>query len=184
LKSIICLIKKSSFSKEKTVGLEVQIKNALKRAEEIKLLAKKTSPSKKQEETLNETVLPTKHEDPYISSKRNSSFSQEELNVLRRGSFINDREYVPFLQHVDSKEKFYSPIPFSDKDGLLKLSSSQKEKFGSWARPDELFEDPNLIMIVSSFSIKQTCISDCSLVASLTVCAQFERKFGKKLLAP
>lgn len=174
-------MKKSSFSKEKSNGLEIQIKNALKRAEEIKIALKKTSPTKKQVEIPNETVLPAKHEDRL---KRHQSFTQEELIVLRRGSFINEREYVPFLQHVDSKEKFYLPIPFSDNDGLLKLSNSQKEKFSSWARPDEIFEDPKLIMIISSFSIKQTCISDCSFVASLTVCAQYERKFGKKLLAP
>lgn len=39
------------------------------------------------------------------------------------------------------------------------------------------------MMLVSSFSVKQTCISDCSFVASLTVCAQYERKFNKKIFS-
>ena len=39
------------------------------------------------------------------------------------------------------------------------------------------------MMVVSSFSVKQTCISDCSFVASLTICAQYERKFNKKILS-
>lgn len=71
----------------------------------------------------------------------------------------------------------------SDKDGKLALSPSQRERFSKWVRPDEIFENPKLMMMISSFSVKQTCISDCSFVASLTVCAQYERKFNKRILS-
>lgn len=50
-----------------------------------------------------------------------SSYSKEELSVLKLTSVINQREYVPFLS-VDLKERFAYPIPFSDKHGLLALS--------------------------------------------------------------
>lgn len=74
-------------------------------------------------------------------------------------------------------------IILSDKDGKLALSPSQIKHFHKWVRPDEIFENPNLMMLISSFSVKQTCISDCSFVASLTVCAQYERNFNKKILS-
>lgn len=41
------------------------------------------------------------------------SFSQDELNVLRNGSNINGRNYVPFFPHIDAKERFSFPIPFT-----------------------------------------------------------------------
>lgn len=50
-----------------------------------------------------------------------SSYSKEELTVLKLTSVINQREYVPFLS-VDLKERFAYPIPFTDRHGLLNLS--------------------------------------------------------------
>lgn len=122
-----------------------------------------------------------------VNNKRQSSsgtFSKEEIAVLRNGSYINGRDYLPFFVEIDSKEKFFNfHIPFTDKSGKLPLSPSQLERFARWVRPDEIYDDPKLMMLVSSFSVKQTCISDCSFVASLTVCAQYERKFNKILLS-
>ena len=103
--------------------------------------------------------------------------------MLRRGSSINGRNYVPFFEELDTKEKFNFSIPYGDKDGKLALSTSQLARFSHWSRPDEIFEKPTLMLLVSSLSVKQTCISDCSFVASLTVCAQYEKKFGKSLLS-
>ncbi|KAL4222516.1 calpain 7 [Mactra antiquata] len=109
------------------------------------------------------------------------SYTKEEIDVLRKTSDINGRIYVPFLS-VDVKEKFAFPVPFSDKDGKLALSPKQKEQIVKWVRPEDYCDSPQMIYAVSSFSIKQTVVSDCSFVASLAISAQYERRFKQKLI--
>ncbi|KAL5006400.1 hypothetical protein ScPMuIL_015206 [Solemya velum] len=109
------------------------------------------------------------------------SYTRQEIQVLRDTSLINGREYVPFMS-VDKAERFAFPVPFSDKCGKLALSPKQKEKFGKWARPEDFCDAPQMIYAVSSFSIRQTIVSDCSFVASLAISAQYERRFKKKLI--
>ncbi|XP_077978254.1 calpain-7-like [Glandiceps talaboti] len=111
-----------------------------------------------------------------------SFYTQEEIAVLRRTSYINGKEYVPFISQADLKETFAYKIPFSDSHGKLQLSPKQKEKFAKWIRPDEMLSEPQMIYAVSSFSIKQTVVSDCSFVASLAISAQYERRFQKQLI--
>ncbi|XP_005103688.1 calpain-7 [Aplysia californica] len=110
-----------------------------------------------------------------------SSYSKDEIAVLRSTSKINSREYVPFLA-VDRREKFAFPVQFDDKDGKLILSPKQKQQFGKWVRPEAFCDDPKVIIAVSSFSIRQTIVSDCSFVASLAISAQYEKRFRKKLI--
>lgn len=112
-----------------------------------------------------------------------SSYTKEEKTVLLHSSHINDHEFVPFMS-IDLAEKFQYAIPFTDKDGLLELAPKQKPDFGRWCRPEELFPEPKMLLghHVDYYSIKQTVVSDCSLVASLAVSAQYERKFGRRLI--
>ncbi len=56
-------------------------------------------------------------------------YSPEEIAVLKRGSRINGREYVPFMA-VDLRERFAYPMPFVDKDGQLALALKQKQVRG------------------------------------------------------
>lgn len=42
-----------------------------------------------------------------------ASFTKDEINVLRRGSCINGRDYVPFFPEIDAKDRFSFPIPFT-----------------------------------------------------------------------
>ncbi|KAG8229479.1 hypothetical protein J437_LFUL010053 [Ladona fulva] len=117
------------------------------------------------------------------------SYSEEEKRVLLSTSLINGVEYVPFM-NVDLGERFRYPVPFSDKDGPLRLSPKQKKAFSRWARPDEIHSEPRMVALrgkgdtalVDCFSIKQTVVSDCSFVASLAVGALYERRFGKRLI--
>uniref|UniRef100_UPI003AB0F2EB calpain-7 isoform X4 n=1 Tax=Centroberyx gerrardi TaxID=166262 RepID=UPI003AB0F2EB len=108
-------------------------------------------------------------------------YTQAEIEVLRSTSTINSMAYVPFMS-VDLKERFAFPVPFSDKTGKLALSPKQKAIFSRWVRPDEICNNPTMILSVSSFSIKQTVVSDCSFVASLAISAAYERRYNKKLI--
>ncbi|XP_054637585.1 calpain-7 isoform X2 [Dunckerocampus dactyliophorus] len=115
------------------------------------------------------------------SEPHGQRYTSEEIEVLRSTSTINGIAYVPFMS-VDLKERFAFPVPFSDKMGKLALSPKQKAIFSRWVRPDEICTSPTMIMSVSSFSIKQTVVSDCSFVASLAISAAYERRYNKKLI--
>ncbi|XP_018046701.1 PREDICTED: calpain-7-like [Atta colombica] len=112
-----------------------------------------------------------------------TNYTEEEKKVLLYGSHINDNEFVPFMS-IDLAEKFQYAFPFTDKDGLLELAPKQKPDFVGWRRPEELYSDPKMVIghHVDYFSIKQTVVSDCSFVASLAVSAQYEKKFGRRLI--
>ncbi|XP_013806197.1 calpain-7 isoform X1 [Apteryx mantelli] len=115
------------------------------------------------------------------SESQGQRYTAEEIEVLRKTSKINGIEYVPFMS-VDLRERFAFPMPFSDKCGKLPLSPKQKAIFAKWVRPDDLTNNPTMIYTVSSFSIKQTIVSDCSFVASLAISAAYERRYSKKLI--
>lgn len=112
-----------------------------------------------------------------------SNYTEEEKRVLLYGSHINDNEFVPFMR-IDLAEKFQYAFPFTDKDGLLELAPKQKPDFAGWRRPEELYSDPKMVIghHVDYYSIKQTVVSDCSFVASLAVSAQYEKRFGRRLI--
>ncbi|XP_020286163.1 calpain-7-like [Pseudomyrmex gracilis] len=112
-----------------------------------------------------------------------TNYTEEEKRVLLHSSRINDHEFVPFMS-IDLAEKFQYAIPFTDKDGVLELAPKQKRDFTGWYRPEDLYSDPKMVVghHVDYFSIKQTVVSDCSFVASLAVSAQYEKKFGRRLI--
>eukprot|EP00095_Tigriopus_kingsejongensis_P008314 snap_masked-scaffold871_size86487-processed-gene-0.13 protein:Tk08314 transcript:snap_masked-scaffold871_size86487-processed-gene-0.13-mRNA-1 annotation:"hypothetical protein DAPPUDRAFT_304374" len=116
-----------------------------------------------------------------LSEVGGSKYSDEEKRVLRVTSIINGREYVPFLS-VDLREKFSFPLPFGDQHGMLDLAPKQKAKLVKWARPGEFMSQPTVLQVVDCYSVKQTLVSDCSFVASIAISAQYEKRFGKKLI--
>uniref|UniRef100_A0A665THD3 Calpain catalytic domain-containing protein n=1 Tax=Echeneis naucrates TaxID=173247 RepID=A0A665THD3_ECHNA len=131
--------------------------------------------------TLHDRAQPQPVRAVQSSEPHGQRYTSEEIEVLRSTSKINGIAYVPFMS-VDLKERFAFPVPFSDKTGKLALSPKQKAIFSRWVRPDEICNNPTMIMSVSSFSIKQTVVSDCSFVASLAISAAYERRYNKKLI--
>ncbi|PRD24301.1 UNVERIFIED_CONTAM: Calpain-7 [Trichonephila clavipes] len=97
-----------------------------------------------------------------------STYTKEEIAVLRTTSVVNGREYVPFMS-IDLKERFAYPINFSDKDGKLALSPKQKAVFNRWVCLEDISSKPVLIELIDCFSIRQTIVSDCSFIASLAI---------------
>lgn len=119
----------------------------------------------------------------------NATYTDAEKKVLEHTSRINHHIFVPFMS-VDLQERFVLPVPFTDRDGLLALAPKQRADFAGWRRISELHPEPQLIANssgaagcgVSFYSIKQTVVSDCSVVASLAVAALYERRHGRRLI--
>lgn len=100
---------------------------------------------------------------------------------------------MPFLVH-DLREKFSFLSPFEwalsfpfhpffrDPHGKIALAEKQRLRLKGWMRPSEFLEEPTVIKDVDSGTIKQTVISDCSFVSSLSIAARYERRFGKRLV--
>ncbi|KAJ3296563.1 calpain 7 [Borealophlyctis nickersoniae] len=117
---------------------------------------------------------------PFISSGT-SKLTPGEVEVLRRASFVNNKTYLPWLD-IDVRERFWSEEPFVDPDGPLQLSAKQLAQFGGWKRPHQFMSKPKMIYLISSTSIIQDVVTDCSFVASLCVSATYERRFRKRLI--
>lgn len=171
-------------------------KHALDRAEELKGIknpiddpAKATIPIQSASTSSSTTVRrqivsPTVPQHlPKLEVIVRESYTMEEKKVLEKSSLINSRIYVPFME-IDTKERFNFPIPFSDKDGMLELAPKQKKEFQAWMRISDLHDNPCIIMgpHADFYSIKQTVVSDCSFVASLSVAALYEKKYNRRIL--
>ncbi|KAJ2948894.1 hypothetical protein O0L34_g5826 [Tuta absoluta] len=171
--------------KSKITGLAAQ---ALDRAEEIKGIDKKTARLSINEDKRPPAVSPNRaqlqrEQSVHLKVSGKHVYSEEEKEVLRMTSNINNNCFLPFMD-VDLSEKFQYAIPFEDRASELKLSSKQASEFDRWVRPHEICSDPKLIVAdrLDCFSIKQTIVSDCSFVASLAVSALYEKRFNKKII--
>lgn len=125
----------------------------------------------------------TKHQPKLEVAGQSQTYTLDEKKVLEFTSKINQKIYVPFMD-IDLKERFYFPIPFTDKEGILELAPKQKRDFSKWIRVSELHEHPTIIYGTHAdfYSIRQTVVSDCSFISSLAVAALYERKFNKRIL--
>ncbi|KAI8979256.1 hypothetical protein BDF20DRAFT_868518 [Mycotypha africana] len=108
--------------------------------------------------------------------------SVNEIEVLKYTSCVNGKTFLPWIDETDLKEQFSYQTKFLDPEGSLRLSSKQLEKFGGWKRPGDIMRSPQLICLISSTSIIQDIVTDCSFVASLCVAAAYEQKFKRQLI--
>ena len=140
----------------------------------------------------------TSNEDSSNSSSKfdfghGEGLSPSEIQVLKDSSRINGKLFYPWLDGEENGEKFnYSLGPWEDPDGLLPLSAKQQSRLGAWKRPEEMFpgskyanNDKEKLMVVkeiSPYSIEQDLVGDCSFIASLCICAAYERRYNKRLI--
>lgn len=185
------LSSKSKCDEESQVKLTTRARQAIDRAEALKSTPT-PNPISRPNESVSETVNVTSFDRPALHRGSSAhlkvtggagTYTEEEKRVLLLSSKINNIDYVPFMD-IDLKERFQYAIPFTDRQGPLKLSPKQKDDFVKWARPEELYPDPKMVYPpgVNYFSIKQTIVSDCSFVASLALGALYEMRFKKKII--
>ena len=76
---------------------------------------------------------------------------------FRQNSKINDIVFLPWNDLDVAELRIVSPIPmeFKDPAGLPALAEKQKARLKGWMRPTELCEDPRMVYLISSFTIKQ-----------------------------
>ena len=161
--------------------------SALDRVEILK------NPTRRQQlETTKTSLIDT-------STQGSSLLSKEEVNVLKQSSLIASGLFLPFSEdearllsrHV-AAQKAHAPKAWRDPDGDLQLSGKQLKKFHRWARPSEIVQQrsrlgykqnpPVMISSISPYTIRQQYVTDCSFIASLCICALFEKRFRKRLI--
>lgn len=81
-----------------------------------------------------------------------------EIEVLKRSSVINDRLFLPWLDGEELLEDFTCSgevAPFSDPDGLFRLSPQQAARLGGWKRPSQFVgpdhQPPRMIKAINPF---------------------------------
>ncbi|KAF9427135.1 calpain 7 [Podila epigama] len=110
-----------------------------------------------------------------------SNLTPKELQVLKTTMLINNKKYHPWSDS-DVNDLLREKGLFTDPDGMLPLSDKQISKFGSWKRVSQIMENPKMVCLISSSSIVQDIVTDCSFVASLCVSAEYERRWKKQLI--
>jgi calpain-7 len=157
--------------------LKRRLSGALDRVEQLK------NPSK------GKTVV---RENRLSQKATGSSLSEDEIAVLKRSSLIASGLFLPWCDKDAlqlSLEALKSQLPLFTDNAQLKLSESQRKSFYKYARPNEILalrqlshRTPSMVNAITPYGIRQKCVTDCSFVASLCICAAFERRFKKRLV--
>ena len=119
---------------------------------------------------------------------KSSTLTQSEIEVLKKSSKMGNKTFMPFLESdVRNPEAFMTKEPYEDPDGNLSLSSSQRSHFYKFARPSEIASRQGkknvcLFQSISPYNITQSCVQDCSFIASLCIAAAYERRWRKRLV--
>ncbi len=138
----------------------------------------------------------------HIGTSAASLLSKEEVEVLKHSSQIASGLFLPFSEEeaqllsrhvaIHKAQHFKTSTLYIDPDGDLELSSKQLKRFHRWARPSEIVQQrskfgrrqhpPVMISNICPYTIRQQYVTDCSFIASLCICALFEKRFRKRLI--
>jgi hypothetical protein len=152
-----------------------------------------------QDKPMSTTIIPKTTTPTTATTSPNTSLTQTEILVLKRSSMIASGLFLPWsdddAQQLSLRVQKMTAAPtifFTDPDGELCLSNEQRKHFFRYARPADIVQQrkrrgviqhaPTLIKTISPYSIRQRCVTDCSFIASLCICAAFERRFRKRLI--
>ncbi|TFY79590.1 hypothetical protein EWM64_g4422 [Hericium alpestre] len=114
---------------------------------------------------------------------RNPLSPDEQALVLKKGSTVNGL-HVPLWSEADSGA-FDSATRYHDPDGQLKLSAEQERVGTTWRRPDDVFQDVELLNPnLRGQDIVQRVIEDCSLCTSIAVCLEHSSRHRSKAALP
>ncbi|EKX36591.1 hypothetical protein GUITHDRAFT_78797 [Guillardia theta CCMP2712] len=102
--------------------------------------------------------------------------------ILIQGNQINGKFFERFFL-TDADEKNYEGSAWKDPDGYPKLSEVQRESHARWGRPSQIFLSPYLFHSLEGRVIVQSSGYSHSFALSLSVCADWERRFGKSLIS-
>ena len=58
----------------------------------------------------------------------------------------------------------------TDPDGLPKLAEKQKKYLDRWVRPDDICEDPKMVYLISSFTVKQVRVCTYRYMHTIPMC--------------
>lgn len=149
----------------------------------------------------NQRTVVREHKVRDQSKQKGSPLSDTEISVLKRSSLIASGLFLPWSDDDAQKLSEEAQRPtiataslWTDPDGFLKLSDKQRARFHKWARPPDIclmrrkqgltstLQKPVMVKSITPFTIRQQYVTDCSFIASLCICAAFERRFGRKLV--
>lgn len=132
-----------------------------------------------------------------VSYHKTNSLSADEVKILKASSLIASGIFLPWSDDdaiaLRAEVKQQSSM-YKDPGGFLALSETQKPIFDRWARPSEIariryqcgisktLQTVVVAKVITPYSIRQKYVTDCSFVASLCICANFERRFQKRLI--
>ena len=171
--------------------LKIRMGQILDRVEELK------HPLKKKKQA-NRSALLTPTKQP-----AHNALTADEVEVLKKSSLIASGLFLPWSDQDAAKLAVEAAKPqpnlFSDPDGYLPLSDKQQKRFHRWARPTEILRirqqhavlgsvlkpakgGPTMVKSITPYTIQQQYVTDCSFIASLCICATFERRFQKRLV--
>lgn len=166
------------------ISLKKRLEQTLDRVEQLKRPPKI--------EPVLTRVLPSKKKK---ESSTKGSLTAEEIEILKQSSLIASNVFLPWSDaEANQLSSSKQTTRFTDPDGMLALSTQQKARFYRWARPSEICElrkqcrltqnlqTPVAVQTLSPYNIRQQCVTDCSFIASLCICASFERRFRKQLI--
>eukprot|EP01135_Chromosphaera_perkinsii_P004541 Nk52_evm11s288 gene=Nk52_evmTU11s288 len=175
-------------------AVRAKVLEYINRSEELSKISKATPrrvSSKRQPHTAN-------------SEGTSGSLTKAEIEILKETSYVNGKLYLPFLEDIDASDfntVYNTGKVFEDPDGIMTLAPKQKESFTRWGRIGKEGDVPGCFQPYIYYQenksnengkypgeammrIKQTVISDCSFVASLCVCVEYERRFpGRNVLS-